>query len=307
MRIPARRLFHRVLRRLMALTGGPAVATVAMTSALRGQLRVDTLAFHSAALGQMRKIEVFLPLGYSLSEVRYPVLYLNDGQDSDSLDLAGTLARLESTDSLPRIIVVAMNCSADRIREYGTAGTPNAQGFGDKAIEYQRFVLDEVMPYIEREYPAATGPGSTGIMGLSLGGLSAFDLAWRHPERFGRVAVLSGSFWWRTDDSSPKAKQISRIMHRRVRETTGRPPLRMWFESGLKDETADRDGNGTIDAIQDTEELLRELAGKGFVRERDMVHVLAEGGHDLGTWRVMLPRLLVWLWGGPVEGMSNGQ
>ena len=214
---------------------------------------------------------------------------------------------MESADSLPRIIVVALDCSPDRIREYGTVGIPNAQGFGDRAGEYQQFLLDEVMPYIEREYPAATGPALTGIMGLSLGGLSAFDLAWRHPERFGRVGVLSASFWWRTDDSSPKAKQASRIMHRRVRETAGRPALRMWFESGRRDETSDRDSNGTIDAIQDTEELMRELAAKGFVRDRDMVHVLAEGGHDLGTWRVMLPQLLVWLWGGPVTGLNGEQ
>jgi len=291
-----RHLWQRIVQRFVALAGGPAMARVAVTSSVRGQIRIDTLAFPSSALRQTRTIEVFLPLDYPAQQTRYPVLYLNDGQDSDALDLAATLQRLQATDSMPGLIVVALHCSSQRIHEYGTVGVSNSQGFGDRAAEYQRFVLDEVMPYVERTYPVVPGPGATGIMGLSLGGLSAFDVAWRHPERFGRVGVLSGSFWWRTDDRSPAAKQASRIMHRRVRETTGRPALRIWLESGLRDETADRDGNGTIDAIQDTEELVRELAAKGFVRDRDMVHLIADGGHDLGTWRELLPQLLVWLW-----------
>jgi enterochelin esterase-like enzyme len=150
------------------------------------------------------------------------------------------------------------------------------------------------MPLIEQRYRTARGPTHTAIMGWSLGGLSAFDLAWRHPDRFGRVGVFSGAFWWRTDDRNVAAKQASRIMHRRVRETPGNPALGMWFETGLRDEQADRDGDGVIDAVQDTEELVLELERKGYRRGRDMVHLTVEGTHDLPTWRRLLPEWLVW-------------
>ena len=131
-------------------------------------------------------------------------------------------------------------------------------------------------------------------MGWSLGGLSAFDLAWLNSDRVGTVGVFSGAFWWRTDDRSPATRQASRIMHRRVRETETRPSIRMWFETGLQDESADRDRDGVIDAIQDTEELILELGGKGFRRGTDMVHLTVEGKHDLPTWKRLLPEFLTW-------------
>ena len=46
-------------------------------------------------------------------------------------------------------------------------------------------------------------------------------------------------------------------------DTAAKPPLRLWFQAGTRDEAEDRDGNGVIDAIQDTTELIDELAAKG--------------------------------------------
>ncbi len=84
-------------------------------------------------------------------------------------------------------------------------------------------------------------------------------------------------------------------MHRRVRETKGRPPLRLWFQAGTGDERADRDDNGVIDAIQDTRELMRELTAKGFVGGSDMTYVeVPGGGHNEATWARALPDFLGW-------------
>ncbi len=191
-------------------------------------------------------------------------------------------------------IVVAIHATGDRIQDYGTAGVPNAQGYGSKADKYERFLLEELMPDIETRYRTLRGSASTAVMGWSLGGLSAFDMAWINPDRIGAVGVFSGSFWWRTDDTSPATKATSRIMHRRIRETQKKPALRMWFETGLQDENSDRDSNGVIDAIQDTEELIGELNRKGYHRGTDIVHLTVEGKHDLPTWKRVLPEFLVW-------------
>jgi enterochelin esterase-like enzyme len=275
-------------RSLVAL--GPVLALGART-----RVDVERLPpFESRILGETRTIDVFLPRDYRAdSTARYPVLYANDGQDMSAVDLAGILDSLERTDVIMPVLVVAVHAT-ERVQDYGTAGIVNAQGLGGRAELYQRFLLEEVMPAIEARYRTRPGPRSTALMGWSLGGLSAFDLGWRHPERFGTVGVFSGSFWWRTDDSSPAAKQASRIMHRRVHDTAGRPALRLWFETGLEDEASDRDGDGVIDAIQDTEELMGELARKGFRRGTDMVHLTVEGRHDLPTWKRLLPEFLTW-------------
>ena len=168
-----------------------------------------------------------------------------------------------------------------------------------------QFLLTEVMTLIEARYRVVPGPASTAIMGWSPGGLSAFDLAWRHPDRFSAVGVFSGSFWWRTDDHDVPAKQASRIMHRRVRETPGHPALRMWLETGLQDETSDRDGDGVIDAVQDTGELVGELEQKGYRPGLDVVHITVIGGHDLPTWKRLLPEWLAWAFPGDREEPSG--
>ena len=65
--------------------------------------------------------------------------------------------------------------------------------------------------------------------------------------------------------------------------------------AGTLDETDDRDGNGVIDAIQDTTELMDELAAKGYQREIDMVYVQVDGGrHNQSTWAIVLPDFLRW-------------
>ena len=275
-------------RGLVAL--GPALAFGA-----RDQVEVERLPpFESRILGETRTIDVFLPRGYADGRNgSYPVLYVNDGQDMSTIDLRRILDSLQETGAMAPVLVVAVHAT-ERVLDYGTAGIANAQGLGTRSERYQRFLLDELMPLIDVRYRVARGPATTAIMGWSLGGLSAFDLAWQHPDRVSAVGVFSGAFWWRTDDSSPAVKQASRIMHRRVRETTSHPAVRMWFETGRQDESADRDADGVIDAIQDTEELIAELSRKGYRRGVDMVHLTVEGGHELATWKRLLPEFLTW-------------
>src|SRR6185295_18081017 len=95
--------------------------------------------------------------------------------------------------------------------------------------------------------------GCNAIAGFSLGGLSAFDIGWSHPEWFQRIGVFSGSLWWRTrayEDGYNETRH--RIMHNVVRSSTYKKGLKFWFQAGTLDETADRNQNGVIDSIDDT-------------------------------------------------------
>jgi len=275
---------------MVAIIGGQS-----LTSFARDRVVVERLApFESHILGEARTIDVFLPRGYARdSTQRYPILYANDGQDMETIELRVMLDSLQRTGAMAPVIVVTIHAT-ERMQDYGIAGIPNAQGRGARADRYSQFLLEELMPAIERRFRVAAGPAHAAAMGWSLGGLSVFDLAWRHPERIGAVGVFSGAFWWRTDDTDAKTKQSSRIMHRRVRETRSNPALRLWLETGLQDEQADRDGDGVIDSIQDTEELITELTRLGFRRGSNVVHLTVQGGHNLPTWRRILPEFLVW-------------
>lgn len=264
-----------------ALTGGVTVAT--------------HLQLASAHLDKTRMVDVYLPPGYAAGgAARYPVLYANDGQDMTLWRLKPTLERLYAAGTLPPIIVVAVHATAERSSEYGTVEAVNANGLGKRAADYLRFFTEELMPLVNTTYRTQTGPAQTAVMGSSLGGLMAFDLAWNKPELIGAAGVFSGSLWWRTSVVSVRARQDSRIAHAAVRAGPLKPGLRFWFEAGTHDETDDRDNNGVIDAIQDTTELMDALTGLGYGGDA-LMYVQVEGGqHNQATWAGVLPRFLRW-------------
>ena len=285
----------------LAPSAGLSAAT-AQTRAPAGDtsaIQIDSLThLPSRYLKTTRTVRVFLPEDYRRTRLRYPVLYANDGQDMEALGLVRTLDSLIHRGDIPPVIVVAVHASDRRLQEYGTSGEPNAQGLGADAEGYERFLAEELVPLINRGYRVHRAPEHTALMGWSLGALSAFDVAWRHSDVFGMVGAFSGSFWWRTDDSTVGDRQASRIMHRRIRETRSVPALRAWFEAGRSDERDDRDGNGVIDAIQDTRELMAELERKGWETGTRMTYVEVAGGHNPQTWGSVLPDFLRWAFGG---------
>lgn len=266
-------------------------------AALLATIKVVTLPnFSSTHLQNGRHITIFLPPDYCLAaNRRYPVLYLNDGQDKKALRLHGTVAKLTALRHIPPIIVVAIPTNDDRLQEYGTAVCPNAQNLGTKAGEYGRFLTEELMPAINQQFRSDTRPTQTAIFGASLGGLSAFDMAWNYPDKFGVVGVMSGSFWWRAAADETALPPNERIAHEMVRQTAVKPSLRLWFEAATLDETSDRDHNGVIDAIQDTLELIEELERIGFKQDEDVLYRQVAGGrHNYVTWAQLLPDFLRW-------------
>lgn len=250
----------------------------------------------SQQLQRAVELTILLPPGYSAAAGRFPVLYLNDGQDLDRLRMSALLDSLYEKKNLPPLVVVGIHANQNRLNEYGTAAQADYKGRGAKAGRYTQFVLSELMPYIEKSVRVATGPAATVVAGFSLGGLSALDLAWAHPERFGKVGVFSGSLWWRKkayeagyDDDN------DRIMHSLIRTATHQSALKFWFEAGTEDETSDRNKNGVIDAIDDTLDLMHELRAKGYRDGTDFEYVEVKGGkHNQETWAGVMPDFLRW-------------
>lgn len=266
------------------------------TPVVAGEITVDTIhVLRSQSLARVPEVRVFLPAGYAASKSKYPVLVANDGQDVEAIGLLQAIDSLVTSGAMKPVIIVAISAGEDRLQNYGTAGRSNAQGLGARAGAYERFLLNDLWPVVERRYRVL--PGEVAIMGWSLGGLSAFDLAWRNSGMLRKVGVFSGAFWWRTDDTSAESRQSSRIVHRMVRESGHRPRLQVWLEAGRQDETADRDSNGVIDAIQDTRELIDLLVARGLREGVDVHYLEVEGGHNLETWSQALPHFLQWAFG----------
>jgi enterochelin esterase-like enzyme len=133
-----------------------------------------------------------------------------------------------------------------------------------------------------------------------MGGLSAMDIAWNHPEMFRKVGVFSGSLWWRKRDAHSLfySDHRDRIMHQRIRNGKMKHGLHFWFQTGTEDEASDRNNNGVIDSIDDTLDLIAELTKKGYRPFKDIHYLEMVGGrHDTATWAKAMPEFLKWAFG----------
>lgn len=251
----------------------------------------------SEFLKRMVKVDCYLPVN-SVSNPDLSLLLVNDGQDLVTMQFENILRQLYAENEIAPVFCVGLHCSADRKNEYGTADILDYKGRGAKAALYTRFVLEELLPFIRKTYPAYTFKDKS-FAGFSLGGLSAMDIVWNHPFKFTKAGIFSGSFWWRDkcQDDGDFDENLHRIMHRQVREGQFHPGQRFFFEVGTQDETADRNNNGIIDAIDDTLGLIEELITKGYAANDIYYLELQDGKHDVPTWARAFPAFLKWGWG----------
>ena len=192
-----------------------------------------------------------------------PVLVILDGQDLYRMKFQETLTVLHRSKSVPGIVVVAIHADENRMQEYGTGIMPDYKGRGSKARQHQLFIVDELIPQLEKEYPIKLKNPKNSIAGWSLGGLAAFDTAWNFEEYFKNVGVFSGSFWWRSKPMKSAAPDADLIVHSYVKDGNPDRNHRYWFQAGTLDETSDRNNNGIIDAIDDTLQLIDILKAEG--------------------------------------------
>lgn len=245
------------------------------------------------------RINIYLPPQYKRLGIRtYPTVFFNDGQDMEAVSLEKNLKKLYERNSIDPIIVVAIY-AADRLQEYGTENKPDYLNRGNKAANYTNFVLDELLPFVRTAYRVSKDAHKNAFAGFSLGGLSAMDIVWNHSEYFKIAGIFSGALWWRSKPFDEENPDADRIIHTMIEKSRKREHLRFWLQTGTKDETADRNNNGIIDAIDDTNDLILELNKLGYKsdnKEIKYVEVI-DGEHNQKTWGKILPDFLIWAFG----------
>ena len=247
----------------------------------------------SRHLGRAVELSVLLPPRYRINLLhRYPVVLLNDGQDFGALELRARLAATYRARIVTPMIIVGLHADERRMREYGTSGGADYAGRGDLADAHRRFVTEELVPWLRAAYRTRADRRAWAIGGFSLGGLSAFDIAWHHELLFGHVGCFSASFWWRAtpfDEGDPDA---GRVAVDRTARAVRAADLSYFFAVGSAEEDSDRNGNGVIDAVDDTLDVIAALRDLGVPGADVHYHYVEGGRHDHASWG---PALLVWL------------
>lgn len=233
-------------------------------------------AFHSAYLPTDRDIIVYLPPDYYTNPERsYPVLYLQDGQNlfDPATSFAGRTwevqenadAAIEAGEVQPLIVVGIYNTGDRRLAEY--THEPDWHRGGGEADRYGLLMVHELLPFIAQHYRVRTDRDSTGLGGSSLGGLVSLYLGLRHPQHFGKLAVLSPSVWW-------NHKSILSYLNEHAPQIWERP--RIWLDIG--------DGEGRR-TVLDAELLARRLRANGWIDDETLRFERIPGAtHDEASW-----------------------
>lgn len=264
------------------------------------QFQIETITikggYFSKHLERWVHFRFVAPHDYWRATKDFSVLLMNDGQDFEAMQLEHTLAASFGSKTLKPFVYVGLSCNENRIHEYGTAAMADFKGRGGQALKYSKFIIEEFLPFLKKEFKVSKDGKQWVYCGMSLGGLSAFDIVFNHSALFGKVGVFSGSFWWRKK-AYVKNDLVdrSRIVLDMVKNGTYAKHLRFWFQTGTLDEKADRNHNGIIDAIDDTLDLIKELTLKGYTFPGDITYVEVDGGkHDLPTWGTVFPKFIQW-------------
>ncbi len=262
---------------------------------------LEVVPIKSQIFHNTRMLRVFLPGNYFSPHNRmrkYPVLYLQDGQNvfDKATSFSGKEWEADETvDQLvsefkvrPMFIVGIDNAGEQRNSEYLTypdAHNPQFQSATPPELDgakYAEFLIKEVMPLLQKRYRIATGPENTGVGGSSYGAIVSLTTVLQHPGVFGKLLLESPSLWVGDGKLLTDVKKAKLL------------PQKIYMGMG----TAEA-GNPEADTLilkyfTDTAQILKD---KGLGNSRLKVVVEGGGKHNEEAWARRFPEALLFLYG----------
>ena len=256
-----------------------------------GDLRIHEFTSH--IFRNRRNIRVWLPPGYDLPEnsaQRYPVFYLNDGQNlfDPTTSFTGvewqvddTADRLIRAGEIPPAIFVGIdNAAVERLKEYLPYRSLNPVVLRPQGTKYSAFLTKEIMPFVGQNYRTAKGPENTFLGGSSLGGLITLYVAMTTPGVFGGVLIESPSLW---------------VSNRQVLREARQPrvwPHRIFLAIGTREVGREEKDRQTVENVRELERILRR---SGLDDRRLRMEVADGGTHSESAWAARFPGALQFL------------
>ena len=146
---------------------------------------------------------------------------------------------------------------------------------------YARFLLEELLPEVGKDYQLTADAAGRAICGMSDGGVCAFTAAWQRPDAFSKVVSHIGSYTRLRGGSEYPFL---------IRNTRGKPkPIRVFLQDG-EDDLNIAEGSWTL--------ANQSMASALQYARYDHRFELGAGGHDLGHGGAIFPATLRWLWRG---------
>jgi predicted alpha/beta superfamily hydrolase len=267
---------------------------VIRVEAATGDLRLHQFA--SRTFRNQRFLRVWLPPGYDYATkkgTRYPVLYLNDGQNlfEPSTSFTGvdwqvdeTADRLIREGAVPPMIIVGIdNTGKDRLREYMPHRSLQPMMLRVQGSRYPNFLIKEVMPFVSHNYRVASGPENTGLGGSSLGALISLYTVVQKPGVIGRLLLESPSLWASNRQLVHESNAVKSW------------PERIFLAVGTAEAGSAERSQSVVDDVREFASILRRRARLNDQRLRLVIEDGAS--HHESAWARRFPQALTFLFG----------
>lgn len=235
--------------------------------------------FEIPQLIKTRRISALLPYDYHKTDKRYPVLYLQDGQNLfDEYAPYGNWAvdkkmALMAAQGLGDLIVIAIDhAKEDRIDEF----TPSYQtrlGVGD-GKKYIRFLADTLKPYVDKHFRTLPDRMNTGIGGSSMGALISIYAGLIYPEVYSKLLVFSPSLW------------VTPNMHFHFMNLYHAEPMKVYLYGG------EGESDTMVPSLQ---RFKQALEAKTSAPVSFNLSIDSEGKHNEERWGKEFPKAIDWL------------
>lgn len=158
--------------------------------------RIDTVSYNSVTVGNPRKALIYTPPGFSKKN-KYPVLYLLHGIGGDEKEwLRGgspqvVLDNLYAEGKIEPMIVVMPNGRA--MKDDRATGNIMAPDKVQAFATFEKELLNDLIPFIEKKYPVYTDRDHRAITGLSMGGGQSLNFGLGNLDRFAWIGGFSSA------------------------------------------------------------------------------------------------------------------
>lgn len=145
--------------------------------------KVDTIQVFSASMKKNIKTCVIVPDSYKKSKIKFPVVYLLHGYSGNYATWVKSFKEVGQQVDKYNFIVI------------GVDGNYSSWYFNspiDPTSKYETYIIDELVPFIDKKYKTIASREGRAISGFSMGGHGALYLSFKHQEVFGAAGSMSG-------------------------------------------------------------------------------------------------------------------
>ncbi|RYG07583.1 MAG: alpha/beta hydrolase [Chitinophagaceae bacterium] len=178
-------------------------------------------AFFMPQMNKYRQVWIYLPKDYSKLKKKYPVIYMQDGQNlfhanpprANEWAVDSVMDSLIREGSKEMIIVGIDHGGKDRLKEYNPYDSQYGKGEGKAYIQ---FLVETLKPYIDSKYRTLKDAKHTSIAGSSMGGLISMYAITEYPKVYGSAGVFSPAFWLAPKIYSDVTDRLSHLKNSKV-------------------------------------------------------------------------------------------